>query len=123
MPLLATLYARRLRQRQLLAARYGSLGLVQTASGGRLTWQRHLPAGLFLGGLTILMIALARPEATVSLPRVVTAKDCSTGLPVGDWPMLPTANCWFWFATACCTSVAVTPSAAMRSGLSQIRIA
>lgn len=69
-PLLAGLYARRLRQRQRLAAHYGSLGLAQAASGSRLTWQRHLPAGLFLGGLTILMIALARPEATVSLPRV-----------------------------------------------------
>ena len=62
-------------------------------------------------------------SGSVSRPWVVTANDCSTGLPVGDWPMLPTANCWFWFATACCTSAAVTPRAAMRSGFSQTRMA
>jgi Ca-activated chloride channel family protein len=87
-PLCVALYARRLRQRQQLAARYGSLGLVQAASGGRLTWQRHLPAALFLAGLTILIVALARPEATVSLPRiegtVLLAFDASGSMGAND---------------------------------------
>lgn len=69
-PPFVVLYLRRVQQRQRAAARYGSLGLVQTAAGAPLTWQRHLPAGLFLAGLVILMVALARPEAVVSLPRV-----------------------------------------------------
>jgi Ca-activated chloride channel family protein len=69
-PLFVALYAVRVRQRQQAAARYGSLGVVQSAGGGRLTWQRHLPAGLFLAGLTVLLFALARPQATVSLPRI-----------------------------------------------------
>jgi Ca-activated chloride channel family protein len=69
-PLFAALYAARVRQRQHAAARYGSLGVLQTTGGAPLTWQRHLPVGLFLAGLAVLLVALARPQATVSLPRI-----------------------------------------------------
>ncbi|SAL88391.1 hypothetical protein AWB67_07587 [Caballeronia terrestris] len=69
------------------------------------------------------MMTLSNSAGSARRPVVVTANDCSTGAPVGDCPMLPTANCWFWFETAFCTSDAVTPSCAMRSGLSQMRIA
>ena len=60
---------------------------------------------------------------SVSRPGVVTAKVCGTGVGVGDWPMRPTANCWFCSRTALATSVAVIPSCAMRSGRSQMRMA
>ena len=53
-----------------MAASYGSLGLVQEAAGRQLGARRHIPPALFLAGLTILMVALARPQTVVSLPRV-----------------------------------------------------
>ena len=58
-PLFAALYIRMQRRRQRLAASYASFGLAQQ-SGRRLGSRRHLPAVLFLVGLTILIIALAR---------------------------------------------------------------
>ena len=65
---------------------------------------------------------LARSPGELTPHRVAEALR-ATGRPVGDCPRRPTAYCWFWAATACWTSLAVTPSCAMRSGLSQIRIA
>ncbi len=56
-------------------------------------------------------------------PSVTTGTVISTGFDVGDWPMAPALNCWFCFAIAVWTSVGVMPRDAMRSGLSQIRIA
>lgn len=69
-PLAVWLYVRLQRRRQLALARYGSLGFVQGAGGNRLGLRRHVPPTLFLAGLTILLVALARPQTVVSLPRV-----------------------------------------------------
>jgi len=69
-PLGVWLYIRLQQRRRQLVATYGSLGFVQAAAGRRLGWRRHLPPTLFLIGLTLLLIALARPQAVVSLPRV-----------------------------------------------------
>ncbi|HEX6290574.1 MAG TPA: VWA domain-containing protein [Herpetosiphonaceae bacterium] len=69
-PLAVGLYVRLQQRRQRMLARYGSLGLVYGAAGRRLGWQRHLPPALLLLGLTVLLIGLARPQTTVSLPRV-----------------------------------------------------
>ncbi len=68
LPLLVVLYLRVQGRRRQLAARYGGLGLVRgaTAPGRR----RHIPPALFLAGLALLCVALARPQATVSLPRL-----------------------------------------------------
>src|SRR5262245_22059647 len=68
-PLLLWLYFRAQRQRREFAARYGSLGVVRDRtknSGGR----RHIPALIFLLGITVLITSAARPQATVSLPRL-----------------------------------------------------
>jgi Ca-activated chloride channel family protein len=70
LPLLIVLYVRMQQRRRQLAARYGSLGFVQQAGGRKLGWRRHVPAALFLIGLSILSVALARPKAVLSLPRV-----------------------------------------------------
>jgi Ca-activated chloride channel family protein len=69
-PLLVVQYTRMQQRRQRILANYGSLGIVQEAAGRRLGARRHLPPLLFLSGLTILMLAVARPQAVVSLPRV-----------------------------------------------------
>lgn len=69
-PLGVAFYVFLQRRRSRTAARYGSLGLVQTAAGAGLGWRRHVPALFFLFGLTALVFALARPQAVVSLPRI-----------------------------------------------------
>jgi Ca-activated chloride channel family protein len=69
-PLFVVLYLVLQRRRKRFAARYGSLGLLQEASGRGPGLRRHIPATLFLAGLTILMLALARPQTVVSLPKV-----------------------------------------------------
>src|SRR5689334_24614056 len=68
-PLGALVYVRMQRRRRRQMASYGSMGLVQTA-GRQLGARRHIPPALFLAGLTILIIALARPQTVVSVPRV-----------------------------------------------------
>lgn len=79
--------------RRLLAARsarrsaLGSVGLVAPAavSGGR---RRHVPFALFLLALTLLLISLSRPSATVAEPRregtVVLAFDVSSSMGATD---------------------------------------
>lgn len=69
-PLLVLLYLFLQQRRRRFAARFGSLGLVQDAMGSRPGLRRHIPAILFLGGVTILVTSLARPQATLNLPRV-----------------------------------------------------
>lgn len=69
LPLLVVAYLALQRRRKRLAASYASFSDEQTPSSrpGRL---RHIPPLLFLVGLTLLMLALARPQMTVSLPRI-----------------------------------------------------
>jgi Ca-activated chloride channel family protein len=69
-PLLVLLYVRMQQRRRLLAASYGSLGLVHEGMGRRIGVRRHIPPALYLAGLAILIVALARPQAVVSLPRI-----------------------------------------------------
>src|SRR5574341_296197 len=69
-PLLILLYFRMQQRRRKFAAHFGSLGLVHDAMGSGPGLRRHIPATVFLGGVTILLISLARPQATLNLPRV-----------------------------------------------------
>ncbi len=91
LPLFVLLYLRLQRRRRGLAARYGSLGLAREAAGTgrrRFGWRRHLPPALFLLGLALLLTALARPQAVVSLPRsegtVILAFDVSGSMAADD---------------------------------------
>ncbi len=87
-PLFVVLYWRLNRRRQQVAARYGSLGLGQDAQGRPLSLRRHLPSLFFLLSLAILIIALARPQTVVSLPRVegtvILAFDVSGSMAADD---------------------------------------
>jgi Ca-activated chloride channel family protein len=69
-PLLVLLYVWIQRRRRNIAARYGSLGMVNPAAGNAPGARRHIPALVFLFGITILLLSLARPQANVSLPRL-----------------------------------------------------
>lgn len=88
-PLLALLYLRMQRRRAQIALRYGSLGLVQQASGRGVGMRRHVPAILFLVGLTVLFVALARPQMVIGLPKVegivVLAFDVSGSMAAEDF--------------------------------------
>ncbi len=87
-PLFVVLYIRTQRRRRRIAASYGGLGLVQEAAGGELGLRRHIPPALFLLALLLLMVALARPQAVVSLPRaegkVILTFDVSGSMAADD---------------------------------------
>lgn len=82
-------FYRRLRRRQVQqAAELGPLGLVRSPSGQPVGRRRHGPPILYLAGLTLLLLALARPQATVSLPHiqgtVILAFDISNSMMAED---------------------------------------
>jgi Ca-activated chloride channel family protein len=87
-PPLVLLYLRLQRRRKQIAANYGTLGIVQEAGKRPLGARRHIPAVLFLLGLTILLVAMARPQAVVSVPRlqgtVILAFDVSGSMAATD---------------------------------------
>jgi Ca-activated chloride channel homolog len=91
-PLCVLWYVRLQRRRQRLLARYGSFGLAQGAQGRQLGLRRHIPRSLFLAGLAILLIALARPQTLLSLPRqegtIILVFDVSGSMAADD--MKPT---------------------------------
>jgi Ca-activated chloride channel family protein len=67
-PLLAGLYIWMQQQRRKYALRYASVSLVAQAVGKGPGVRRHLPAALYLLAVAALIIALARPEATIPVP-------------------------------------------------------
>jgi len=85
---LSALYVRRQVQRKRAAASYGSFGMLLQAGGKGLGARRHIPAVFFFFGLVILILALARPQMTVSLPRVeetvILAFDVSGSMSAAD---------------------------------------
>jgi Ca-activated chloride channel homolog len=87
-PLGVVWYIRVQRKRRRVAAAYGSFGLSQQAAGKRSGMRRHLPIILFLIGLTILIVAVARPQTEISLPRiegnVILAFDVSGSMAADD---------------------------------------
>jgi len=87
-PLLILLYLRLHRRRQQAVARFSSLGFAQGAVKTAPGIRRHIPPLLFLLSLTIMIFALARPQAVVSLPQVegavVLAFDVSGSMAADD---------------------------------------
>jgi Ca-activated chloride channel family protein len=69
-PVIVLLYLRTQRRRSVLAENFGRFGMTQFSRQRVPGFQRHIPATLFLVGLVVLLIALARPQAQVDLPRV-----------------------------------------------------
>ena len=71
-PLIIAVYIFLLLRRRKSAFRYSNLALVREAGQGP-TWRRHIPPALMLAAFTLLLLAMARPSAEVSLPsRVAT---------------------------------------------------
>jgi Ca-activated chloride channel family protein len=88
-PVGVLLYIRLQRRRRRLLANYASFGLSQPATGRQSGARRHIPIIFFLIGLTILSVALARPQTVVSLPRiegtVILAFDVSGSMAADDF--------------------------------------
>ncbi len=91
-PLFVLLYLRMQQRRRQLVTQAGSLGFLRSGTGNNLGARRHLPPLFFLLALAILIIAFARPQMTVSLPRiegtVILAFDVSGSMAAAD--MKPT---------------------------------
>jgi len=87
-PLLVLAYWWILRRKQKLAVRYASLAMVKDAMGVTSRFRRHVPPVLFLVALTLMIVAIARPQAVVMLPSqhetIVLAMDVSGSMRAAD---------------------------------------
>jgi Ca-activated chloride channel family protein len=87
-PAFPAIYVWMQQRRQRLVALYGNPGLVQEAASRRVGARRHIPPLFFLVALTVLIVAMARPQATISLPRlegsVILAFDVSGSMAADD---------------------------------------
>jgi Ca-activated chloride channel family protein len=87
-PLLVGIYVLAQQRRKQLSANYGNLGILPGSKGRQPGIRRHVPAVLFLMGLSILAVALARPQAVVALPKqegtIILAFDVSGSMAADD---------------------------------------
>ena len=90
-PVLVVLYLRLLARQRRVAQRFGSLtmmGNMPGAKGARGALRRHGPAILLLLGLTVLILAVARPQAVIMLPTrvdsIILAMDISGSMRATD---------------------------------------
>src|SRR3954453_21462568 len=87
LPLLVALYLYILRRRKKFAVRYSNLALLKIAMGGA-TWRRHVPPAILLLALALLIVAVSRPNAVMTLPSqhetVILAMDVSGSMRADD---------------------------------------
>lgn len=78
------------RQRTSRAAAWASPGLLENMVPRPAGWQRYLPTGLLLAGLSLLLVGFARPQATIHVKRqdatVVVVLDVSGSMAAKDSP-------------------------------------
>jgi len=89
-PLLVLAYALIQRRRVKYAMRFTNLDLLANVVDRSPGWRRHLPPVFALAALAALLVALARPETTIAVPRdeasVVLAIDVSGSMMATDVP-------------------------------------
>jgi Ca-activated chloride channel family protein len=87
-PLFAWLYVRHDRRRRRAAVLYPALQMVGVAAQASSRWRRHAPVVLMLLSLAALLLAMARPQATLRLPSqiqdVILAMDTSGSMRAED---------------------------------------
>ena len=87
-PLLIAVYVWLQARRKRTALRYANLPLIKQALGKGLGWRRHVPPALLLLAMTVLILAVARPAAVISLPSsratVILAMDVSGSMGATD---------------------------------------
>ncbi len=88
LPILVLLYVWVQRRRKRLSLRYANLPLIRQALGKGIGWRRHLPPALLLLAIGVLIIAVARPAAVITLPSsratVILAMDVSGSMRADD---------------------------------------
>jgi Ca-activated chloride channel family protein len=87
-PVLVALYFLRERRRTEFAARFTTPALLPNLVDSAPSWRRHLPLAVLLVALTAMVVGVARPHATVSVPReeatVILALDTSLSMRAKD---------------------------------------
>ena len=87
-PLLVGLYLASQKRRQAYTVRFTNLALLNQVVGKGPGFRRHLPAILFVAGLAGLLISMARPQATIRIPKgqtsVMLAVDVSGSMAATD---------------------------------------
>jgi Ca-activated chloride channel family protein len=87
-PLLVLAYLAMLRRRKKYALQYAGLATVKRAMNGSQQLRRHLPPLLFLLAITLMLLAIARPAAVLSLPSdhktLILAIDVSHSMRAND---------------------------------------
>ncbi len=88
LPVLVGIYVLLLRRKKKSAVRYANLDMVKEAMGPGARFRRHVPPALFLIALALLIVAMARPAATVTLPTqkqtIILAMDASGSMRAKD---------------------------------------
>ncbi len=88
LPLVVAGYAKSRRRRSRRSAALATQGLVTSGLERRRGWRVHLPFAVFLVALALLMVAFARPMATIKTPRreatVILAIDVSNSMAASD---------------------------------------
>ncbi len=88
LPALVLLYLWLMKRKRQAALRYASLSMVREALAGSSSWRRHLPPLLMLFALAALLLASARPFASIRLPSqqetIVLAMDVSGSMRATD---------------------------------------
>jgi Ca-activated chloride channel family protein len=87
-PLAIGFYLLLLKRKKQAALRYASLAIMRDAAGSGMRWRRHLPPILFALALTLMILAIARPAAIVTLPSqhetIILAMDVSGSMRATD---------------------------------------
>ena len=88
LPVLVVVYVLLLRRKRKSAVRYANLGMIKEAMGVGSKFRRHVPPVLFLFAMASLLLAMARPSATIMLPTqkqtIVMALDSSGSMRAKD---------------------------------------
>src|SRR5258708_39234190 len=87
-PLLVGFYLTSQQRRRAYAVRFTNLALLNQVMGKGPGFRRHLPAILFIAGVAGLLVSMARPQATIRVPKgqtsVMLAVDASGSMAATD---------------------------------------
>jgi Ca-activated chloride channel family protein len=88
LPLLVLLYAWVVRRRRRALAKFAQLAMMREAAAATGAWRRYTPPVLYFLALALMVIAIARPHATITVPSaqrtIILAMDVSGSMRAKD---------------------------------------